>query len=154
MENGQITVTITGNNLSEVSTNLNTAAKYFAEDYTARTGDSMQVGSLGKGTARRAKAPEPVEDEEEISRPRQPDDADTTFTDDENDGKDDADEQEAEEEPASKFTLNQVKSALKTYASKGAANKEKAMKLLKKYGVKHVDDLAPTNFEAMIKALK
>lgn len=58
------------------------------------------------------------------------------------------------EDGAGEYTLEDVKTALKKYASKGETFKDKAKKLLTKWKVKHVDDLPTESYSDIIESLK
>lgn len=153
MENGQISVTIQGKNLTELSANLATAAKYFDQDYTARTEGDNDEGTdeteetpapraATRGRPRNAVKAAAVEETEEES------DDGADFVDDT------TEEEEEETPPPSRYNLAQVKKALKAFVIGGKPEQERAKKFLKKCGAGHIDDLSPKYFAEAIKTFQ
>lgn len=63
-------------------------------------------------------------------------------------------EEETEEEDDSAPTLKVLTNALKKFSNRGEKQKNKAMMILKKYKIKHVDDLPKSKYKEVLKQLK
>lgn len=101
------------------------------------------------------KAPKKAKKEEEENLEMEEVELDESEADD--DFEDDAGEIDVgddDEEEESTTTLDQVRNALKKFAARGEKHKAQAMKLLKGYKVKNVDDLPKKVYGEILKKLK
>jgi hypothetical protein len=146
----QVQVTFTGSSIQEIQAQAIAFAG--ASDRTTTGVTSAYPAPIAKTSAkaRKAKAaPVVEEDAEDVSE------TEMEFVDDTEESDDaEVEAEETEEDADEATTLADVQNALKAFAARGTKYKDKAMSVLKKLGVKHVNELKPKQFDAVIKALK
>jgi hypothetical protein len=145
----QVQVTFTGSSIQEIQAQAIAFAGASEHTTTGTTAAYPAPTAKTSAKARKAKAaPVVEEDAEDVSE------TEMEFVDDTEES-DDAEVQAEETEDADEATtLADVQNALKAFAARGTKYKDKAMSVLKKLGVKHVNELKPKQFDAVIKALK